>query len=78
MVGIFNDYYGCDGNTPQQEVLVVFLKQLEKLLKDDYGMVIADTGLVEEDMLEALESGETPQELVDWIAQKYNLTHCSE
>lgn len=58
--------------------LATFRKKVDTLLADGYGLTLADLRLGDDDLKQAIESGETPTELVGWLAQKYNLTHCSE
>lgn len=47
------------------------MNEVDKLLNDEYGIGLAD---VSEDAVErALNDGEEPQAIVDWLAEKYDL-----
>lgn len=60
----------------EKMTLEEYINKIEELLTKRYGIGIDDC-TDKEVLSQSLESGETPEEFVSWIGEKYNLTDIS-
>jgi hypothetical protein len=56
--------------------ITTWKRQVDALMKRDYAIDTDDAGLGEEDIARFFADGDTPEEFVNWFAEKYDLNRC--
>lgn len=58
--------------------LMVYRGEVQKRLKDYYGLELIDMDLTDDRLEDFMRTFEDPEDLVLWLGEKYNLTHTKD